>query len=131
MSLQTHDEFLKWLDALEDSMGWTDYRLSVETGLSSSVFSKARQGILPKWDALVRIANAFNVSPITAFRKAGLLPPGPDDKINFEDWQYLLEKMTPEEREEFWRFGQMKIELRQEKEQAERAKHFKLGKVKQ
>ncbi len=48
MSLQKQDEFIKWLDDLEEKKGWTDYRLSVETGLSSSVFSKARQGILPK-----------------------------------------------------------------------------------
>lgn len=81
MSLQKQDEFIKWLDDLEEKKGWTDYRLSVETGLSSSVFSKARQGILPKWDALLRIANSLDVSPITAFRKAGLLPAGADGHL--------------------------------------------------
>jgi len=127
MSLQTKDTFIIWLDEMENRMGWTDYRLSAETGLSSSVFSKARQGILPKWDALVRIADAFNISPITAFRKAGLLPPGPADQINFEDWQYLLAKMTPEERDELLQIGTMKIERRQKQEALKTLKPRKAG----
>lgn len=112
MSLKTKDTFIEWLDELEEANKWTDYRLSVETGLSSSVFSKARQGVLPKWDALVRIATAFKVSPITAFRKAGLLPQGVDDEIKFEDWQHILSQMTPEERDEMREIGIMKIDRR-------------------
>lgn len=81
-------------------------------------------------ETLVALALAFKISPVSIFRTAGLLPPGPDDKINFEDWKYMLEQMTDAEREEFWRFGQMKIELRQEQEQAARTKNFKPGKVK-
>lgn len=130
MSLQIQDNFVRWLDEMEALKGWTDYRLSAETGLSSSVFSKARQGILPKWDALVRIADAFGISPITAFRKAGLLPAGPADKINFEDWQYLLTKLTQEEREELMQIATMKIERRQKTEQVARASKFKENKVK-
>jgi len=81
-------------------------------------------------ETLLALAQAFKLSPISIFRIAGLLPPGPDNKINLEDWQFMLEQMTDAEREEFWRFGQMKIEMRQEKEQAARAKNFKPGKVK-
>lgn len=80
-------------------------------------------------ETLVSISNALEVSPITILRKAGLLPSGADDQISFDDWKYLLEKMTPEERDEVWRISQMKIELRQEKEKASRAKNFKPGKV--
>jgi len=70
MSQESQDTFVQWLDKMEDKKGWTDYRLSAETGLSSSVFSKARQGLLPKWEALVRIATAFNISPIHASAQA-------------------------------------------------------------
>ena len=80
-------------------------------------------------ETLIALAQAFKISPISMFRVAGLLPPGPDDKINFEDWQHLLEQMTDAEREEFWRFGMMKIEMRQEKEKATRAGGVKVGKV--
>ena len=112
MSLKAKEEFIRWLDELEKANGWTDYRLSAETGLSSSVFSKARQGILPKWDALVRIADAFRVSPITAFRKAGLLPPGPEDETPFEDWRHLLSQMTPDDQEELRQIAELKLNHR-------------------
>ena len=128
MSLKTQEEFIEWLDQMENKKGWTDYRLSAETGLSSSVFSKARQGILPKWEALVRIAGAFNVSPITAFRKAGLLPEG-GELVKFDDWQHLIKQLTPEEEEEIRNITEMKIARRQKSEQAERAKNFKPKKV--
>jgi transcriptional regulator with XRE-family HTH domain len=119
MSQQRVDEFISWLDALEDAKGWTDYRLAQETKLSSSVFSKARQGILPKWDALVRIAEAFDVSPITAFRKAGLLPPGGDD-VSFTDWQHLIAQMDPEDEAELKQIAKLKIE-RKKKEKSIKA----------
>lgn len=131
MSIESGTVFVEWLDDQEDIFEISDYELAKKGKFSHSALSRARkEGIPPGWDICVKIANVFGVSPITAFRRAGLLPPGPDDKINFEDWQYMLEKMTPEERDEFWRFGQMKIEMRQEKEQAARAKAFKPGKVK-
>lgn len=124
MSLQRTEAFIKWLDELEEKKGWTDYRLSVETGLSSSVFSKARQGILPKWEALVRIAAAFNVSPVVAFRKADLLPEG-GDNASFEDWQFLLNQLPPEEQEEVRKIVEMKIERRQKEELSARSAKFK------
>lgn len=125
-------EFPQWLRQELEKREWSQVDLSRKTGISNAQVTRILSGERGFGvEALVAISNALNISPITIIRKAGLLPPGPDDKINFEDWQYLLEKMTPEEREEFWRFGNMKIEMRQEKEQAERAKHFKLGKVKQ
>lgn len=125
MSLEAQESFIKWLDKMEGERGWTDYRLSVETGLSSSVFSRARQGLLPKWEALVRISKAFNISPITAFRKAGLLPEGNGEQVALEDWQHLLTQLTPDEEQEMREIVSMKIERRQKAEQAERAKNFK------
>jgi transcriptional regulator with XRE-family HTH domain len=110
MSLQTKDAFIEWLDEMEDQRGWTDYRLSMETGLSSSVFSKARQGILPKWEALMRIAEAFHISPITAFRKAGLLPPDGGDRVQFADWQSLLDQLPEDEREDLRLIAEAKLQ---------------------
>ena len=110
MSLQTKDSFIEWLDEMEKQRGWTDYRLSMETGLSSSVFSKTRQGILPKWDALVRIAEAFHISPITAFRKGGLLPPDGGDTVQFADWQSLLDQLPEDEREDLRLIAEAKLQ---------------------
>jgi len=125
MSTESVEVFIKWLDELEDSRGWTDYKLSQETGLSSSVFSKARQGILPKWDALIRISAAFNVSPVTAFRKAGLLPSATEDSVQLEDWEYLLKQLSPEDEDEIKQIALMRIERRKKAEGATRAANFK------
>jgi transcriptional regulator with XRE-family HTH domain len=124
-------DFPQWLHKELKKRDWSQVDLSRKTGISTTQVARILSGERGFGvEALVAISTALNVSPVTVLRIAGLLPPGPDDKINFEDWKYLLEKMTPEERDEIWRFSQMKIELRQEKEQATRAKNFQIGKMK-
>jgi hypothetical protein len=108
------EKFLKWIEGEEAKKGWTDYRLAKEAKISTSVLSKARnEGLMPKWDACVAIANALDVSPITAFRMASLLPPGPDEEVSLEDWGHLLAQMTPGERDDLMRIGLMTVERRQ------------------
>jgi hypothetical protein len=119
------NEFIEWVDAQEAALEITDYELSKKGGFSHSVLSRARSGIPPQWDICMKISSVFNVSPITVFRKAGLLPQGPDDEINLEDWQYLLIKMTSEERDELLQIGTMKIDRRQKAEQAARTSNLK------
>jgi transcriptional regulator with XRE-family HTH domain len=123
-------EFGQWVQKERTIREWSQSDLSRYSGLHRAVISKMESGTKPMPETLLALAQAFKLSPISIFRIAGLLPPGPDDKINIEDWKYMLEKMTDEERNEIWRIGQMKIEMRQEKEQAARAKNFKPGKVK-
>ena len=113
MPTDTIDKFTEWLDEQEAKKGWTDYRLAKEAKISSSVLSYARSGKIPKWDACVAIAEALDVSPITVFRKAGLLPPGPEDETNFEDWKYLLSQMSPEDQEELRQIAELKLNNRQ------------------
>jgi transcriptional regulator with XRE-family HTH domain len=126
MSQERTEIFIEWLDAIEKERGWTDYRLAVETKLSSSVFSKARQGILPKWDALIRIANATKKSPITAFRKAGLLPDG-GENVTFEDWQYLLTELDPQDEAELRQIAELKIERRRKEKELKSLKPKRTG----
>jgi len=123
-------EFGQWVQKERTKREWSQSDLSRYSGLHRAVISKIESGTRPMPETLVALAQAFKISPVSIFRIAGLLPPGPDDKINFEDWQHLLEKLTDAERNELFRFGQMKIEMRQESEQANRAKNFKPGKVK-
>lgn len=124
------DDFVVWLDSQEADFGITDYELSKQGGFSHSVLSRARTGIPPKWDVCVSIAKVFKLSPITVFRKARLLPPGPDDEVNLDNWEHLLAQMTAEEREEVRDISVMKIDRRQKSEQSARAVKFKEGKVK-
>jgi len=129
MFLAVNINFSEWLITERGKRNWSQSELSRHSGLHRAVISKLESGTKPMPETLIALAQAFKISPISMFRVAGLLPPGPDDKINFEDWQHLLEQMTDAEREEFWRFGMMKIEMRQEKEKATRAGGVKVGKV--
>lgn len=109
--------FIEWLDILEAAKGYSDYEVAKKGGFSHSVLSRARSGIPPKWDVCVSIAVVFSVSPITAFRKAGLLPNGNEDQIKFDDWQYLLNQLSPEEESEVREIVERKID-RRSKEQS-------------
>jgi transcriptional regulator with XRE-family HTH domain len=120
------NEFVEWLDMVEGGK-LTDYELAKAGKFSHSVLSRARSGIPPKWDVCVKIAGVLNISPITVFRKAGLLPPGPDNDISLEDWEYLLRQLTKEERDELWQIGVFKIDRRQKDQSIKTLKPKKAG----
>ena len=113
MSRQANFDFIQWVDAIEEELGWTDNKWATKAGISASVLSRARQGITPKWEACMALAEAANRSPITAFRKAGLLPPGPTNEIRLKDWEYLISQLSPDDEAELRQIAEMKINKRQ------------------
>ena len=74
------------------------------------------------------IAQAFGISPIIVYRKAGLLPNVNMDKIAFDDWQHLLAQLSPEEQEEMRQIAVMKIERNRKAEKSSRATNLKAKK---
>jgi len=123
--------FGEWLRKQRVDCELSQSDLARLSGLHRQIINKTENGVSePALKTYIALSDALSISLISILRTAGELPPGPDDKINLEDWKFMLEKMTDEERNEIWRIGQMKIEMRQEKEQAARAKNFKPGKVK-
>jgi transcriptional regulator with XRE-family HTH domain len=117
--------FIEWLDQQERTTGLSDYVIAKRGKFSHSALSRARTGISPGFEICVRLSKVLNVSPITVFRKAGLLQDGPEEEITWDDWQYLLAQMTPAERDEMREIGIMKIERRQKAEASARAAQFK------
>ena len=129
MSQEETNKFIEWVDAVEAEKGWTDNKWTTLANLSASVLNNARnKGVIPKWDACQALAIAADKSPITVFRKAGLLPEG-GDLIKFDDWQHLIVQLMPDEEDELRNIAEMKIERRQKNEQSARAKNFKPQKV--
>lgn len=102
MSTKQTEKFIQWLDEEEKRRDWTDYKLAKVAGFSHSVLSRARSGSLPKWDTCVAIAEAFDISPITVFRKAGLLPEGPKESATFDDWKFLFSGLSERDQEIIW-----------------------------
>lgn len=119
-------DFSNWLFEQMNLRGWSQADLSRASGLNRQVISNYIniRRTNPEPDALIAIATAFKISPITVFRKAGLLPEG-GDQISFEDWQHLIAQLTEEEQEEMREIITMKIERRKKSEQAARAAKFR------
>jgi transcriptional regulator with XRE-family HTH domain len=122
-------EFGDWVQIEREKRSWSQSDLSRYSGLHRAVISKIESGTKPMPDTLSALAQAFKISPITIFRIAGLLPEGGDNTA-FEDWQYLLNKLPPEEQEEVRKIVEMKVERRQKEEQSARSAQFKVGKAK-
>ncbi|HNB54686.1 MAG TPA: hypothetical protein PK530_22245 [Anaerolineales bacterium] len=104
------DQFNLWLDQELAKRGWNDYQLSKKAGISHSVISKARSGILPKWQACFSLANALSVAPETVFRLAGLLSKAPDWSPEKDEWDHLFAQLPSEEREELLQIARIKYE---------------------
>lgn len=124
-------DFSDWLLQEMNKRGWSQADLARNSGLNRQSVSDYvnRRRTNPDPEALVSIAKGLKISPITIFRIAGLLPEG-GENASFEDWQFLLNQLPPEEQEEVRKIVEMKIERRQKEEQSARASNFKVGKAK-
>lgn len=125
-------DFSDWLLQEMNKRGWSQADLARNSGINRQSVSDYvnRRRTNPDPEVLVSIAKGLSISPITVFRKAGLLPADGSEQASFEDWQYLINKLPAEEQEEIRQIIEMKIERRQKAEQAARAAQFKVGKAK-
>lgn len=89
MTDEKTNTFIKWLDEELAHHHLTDYQLAKMAGMSHSVFSRARKGFLPKWQACDTIARAVRVNPVVVFMAAGLLPTSPDLDNEFERLKHI------------------------------------------
>jgi transcriptional regulator with XRE-family HTH domain len=117
-------DFGGWVRLEREKKDWSQSDLSRYSGLHRAVISKIESGTRPMPETLLALAQAFKMSPITIYRVAGLLPEG-GDQATFEDWQHLIAQLLPDEQDEMREIMKLKIERRQTKEQAERAKKYK------
>ncbi len=121
--------FGHWLQAEREKRDWSQSDLARITGLHRQIINKTENGVsMPAVETYLALANAFNISPITIFRKAGLLPEG-GEVTSFEDWKFLIGQLAPEEEDEIRKIVEMKIERRQKAEQSARAANYKIKKV--
>lgn len=119
--------FALWMQSEREKRGWSQSDLSRYSGLHRAIISKIETNVsTPSVETFISLAQAFKISPITVFRKAGLLPEG-GDNTNFEDWQHLLTQLTPDEEEEMRQIIEIKIDRRKKAEQAARANNFKFS----
>jgi transcriptional regulator with XRE-family HTH domain len=119
------ETFAEWLLEEMGRKNMSQQTLAQKSGITPAQISRVitgQRGLGEK--SLTAIAHALNISPITIFRKAGLLPEG-GEQVSFEDWQHLITQLTNDEQEEMRAIIEMKIDRRQKAEQSARAKNFK------
>lgn len=123
-------DFSDWLLEQMSEREWSQSDLARYSGLTRQAVSDYvnRRRTNPDPDALVSISKAFGISPITVFRKAGLLPDAPDEQVLKDDWAALLANMHPDDIAEIREIIDLKIRRRKDAEQAARAANFKPGK---
>ena len=115
MSSPMDEKFSDWLLKEMSKRKWSQADLARASGLNRQSISDYvnRRRTNPEPDALVAIAHGLNISPITLFRQAGLLPSnGNGDQVKLEDWEFLLKQMTPEDEAELRQIAELKIERR-------------------
>jgi transcriptional regulator with XRE-family HTH domain len=122
--------FGQWLQKERETRKWTQSELGRRSGKDRAVINKIESGgALPAVETFIALSDALKLSPITLFRKAGLIPAG-DENVTNEDWQYLIAQLSTEEQDEVRQIVEMKIDRRQKAEQSARAKIFKPKKAK-
>lgn len=123
------ETFSEWLLHEMGQRNMSQQELAQKSGITAAQISRVisgQRGLGEK--SLTAIAHALKISPISIFRKAGLLPEG-GDNASFEDWQFLLNQLPPQEQEEVRKIVEMKIERRQKEELSARSAQFKPKKV--
>ena len=89
--------FGQWLQSEREKRDLSQSDLARITGLHRQIINKTENGVsMPAVETYLALAKAFGISPVSIFRKAGLLPEG-GDNTNFDDWQHLLTQLTPAE----------------------------------
>lgn len=90
-----------WLNDQLSEKKMSHTELARKAGISRSVITKITQRMVIKPDptTYTAIAKALDVSPITVFRIAGILPPDPDFP-ELEDIKTALLQLSPERRKE-------------------------------
>lgn len=92
------DKFFKWLDEHLSRRNMKYHRLAKKAAITHTVFTKAKAGHLPKWDACLAIAKVLEVDPVEVFRAASLLPELPPQDAEFEQIRYEFYKLAPSSR---------------------------------
>lgn len=119
-------DFGYWLQAEREKKGWSQSDLARHSGLHRAVISKVESGTNPMPDTLTALAKALSYSPITVFRKAGLLPEGGED-VTFEDWKYLISQLDPQDEAELRKIAEMKIERKKKAQEVRLLKPKRAG----
>lgn len=89
MKMDTNERIMK----LMEERGWTEYRLSKESGLSQSTISNIfRRNTVPSVQTLEAVCSGFGISLSQFFSDGELVELSEDQKELFSRWKLLTKK---------------------------------------
>lgn len=109
--------FSDWLVEQMSNRNWSQADLARASGLNRQVISSYinLRRTNPEPDALIAIANALQISPITVFRKAGIKLPKTDVNELVEQIIHETQDMPEIDQQEILAFIRMKTNLRNQR----------------
>jgi len=116
-------DFGEWLTQKLNEYHWDQSDLARKSGLTGGQISRLISGTRrPGRNSCDAIARAFDISVITVYRHAGILPPGPDDDVRFDDWKSILKQLPEAKREQLWKIAEIYLEDERKEETAAKLK---------
>jgi len=100
-TMKTRNEtFWEWVEAELRERDLTWHAVERKAGLSNAAISRrAKDRLRPTQTTADAIAKVFNIDPELVFRKAGLLPPAPDNELDVKEALHLFRQLSPVQRQ--------------------------------
>lgn len=114
----TENTFVSWLENGIKARGWTIRGLARRAGLTHVTISNVLNGTRnPGVEFCLGVARALREPPELVFRRAGLLPDreGIEDEL-FGRFRAYIEALSPERREELFRYVMFLHQLEMDRE---------------
>lgn len=120
--------FVEWLTSELDKRDWTASDLARHSGISKGSISNIISGVRqPGNDVCEGIARAFKISPEVVYRRAGLLPPLPEEDINRDELINLYNLMNESNREDVIDYARMKLKKQEKEKKTNANKHDRVA----
>lgn len=108
-------DFANWLQDKLNRQGWDQAELADRSGLSSAQVSRIISEIRsPGPDACTAIARAFGLPPEIVFRKAGLLPPAPQETTTTRELVYMFLQLDEDAQDRMMQIARAFLEAKKE-----------------
>ncbi len=130
------NELIVWLNDELQERGWSIREMARRAALSHSTISNILSGGSPTFDVCAAIARATGVSPVSLFRKAGLLPSTTEEKESRETMLHWFDQLSDEDQERAivllrsladLRYQKLKEEREREEREREAARRRRAG----
>ena len=112
-----NEKLIEYIETKMTDQGMSRAELSRRSGVSKPAISKLLNGDTPnpQPETLKYIAKGLNIPDEKLLRLAGYLDPKPQSDLNFEEANYILANLPPEDQEEAIEYLRMKARIAEQR----------------